>query len=148
MALPNPELGLLVHYSYVFHAKTKFIGPAGKNRPCLIAAVFPDPDDRLNTGVLYLPVTHTPPGPDDVGLELPRDAKFAAGLDAARQWVLVSQGNQDTWPEDISALPSQPGRFGYGFLPPGIFRSVQKAFAGLFAQRKFNFVDRNAPPIA
>lgn len=145
MALPNPELGLIVHYSYVFHARSKNIGDAGKNRPCLIAAVFADPDDPPKTGVLFLPISHTPPGGDDVGVELTMDAKYAAGLDAEKQWILVSQGNRDTWPEDIFHLPGRPGVFAYGFLPPGVFRAVQVAFGRLFAARKFNVVARNLP---
>ncbi len=145
MLLPSPELGLVVQYSYAFHSKTRNIGDAGKNRPCLIAAVFPDPDDPPKTGILYLPVTHTLPGPDDIGIELTGDAKYAAGLDGAKQWILVSQGNRDTWPEDIANLPGRPGLFAYGFLPPATFRAVQAAFGRLFAQRKFNIVPRNAP---
>jgi hypothetical protein len=140
--LPNPERGLIVHYSYLFHNKSKTIGDAGKNRPCVIAAVFPDPDDPPKTGFLVLPITHTPPGADDVGVELTADAKFAAGLYAAPQWVLVSQANRDTWPEDIFHLPGRPGVFAYGFLPPGTFRSVQVAFGRLYAARKFNIVQR------
>ncbi len=131
-----------MQYSYAFRDKSRNIGDAGKNRPCLIAAVFPDPDDPPKTGILYLPITHVLPGADDVGVELTQDAKYAAGLDGERQWILVSQGNQDTWPEDITHLPGRPGLFAYGFLPPGTLRSVQLAFGRLYAQRKFNIVPR------
>ncbi len=145
MPLPNPELGLIVFYSYLFHGRTKNIGDAGKNRPCLIAAVFPDPVDPLKTGVLLLPITHGEPSADEIGVALTADAKFAAGLDGDRQWVLVSQGNLDTWPEDIAALPNRPGEFAYGFLPPRTFKSIQAQFARLYAEKKFNLVPRNAP---
>jgi hypothetical protein len=143
--LPNPEIGLVVHYSYVFHARSRNIRDAGKSRPCLIAAAFPEADERLKTGVLYLPISHSLPGADDVGVELMADAKYAARLDGVRQWVLVSQANQDTWPEDIANLPGRPGLFAYGFLPPGTFRAVQMAFGRLFAERRFNIIPRNAP---
>jgi len=145
VALPSPERGLIVHYSYVFHVRTRNIGDAGKNRPCVIAALFPDPEDMSKTGVLYLPISHSPPGADDVGLDLTADAKFAAGLDGARQWLLVSQGNRDTWPEDIFHLPGRPEKFAYGFLPPGVFSAMQRAFARLYAERKFNVVARHVP---
>ncbi len=145
MPLPNPELGLIVYYSYVFHGRSRNIGNAGKNRPCLIVAVFPDPDDPLKTGLLLLPITHSPPAAEEVGVELTADAKFAAGLDGRPQWLLVSQGNRDTWPEDIAALPNRPGDFAYGFLPPRTFKSVQMQFARLFAEKKFNLVPRNQP---
>jgi len=141
--LPNPELGLIVNYSYSFHRRTKVIGDAGKNRPCLIAAVFPDRQEPLRTGILYLPITHTKPGPEDEGIALSIDARYAAGLDSARQWVLTSQGNQDTWPEDIFALPNKPGQFSYGFLPPSAFKAVQISLTALYAQRKFNIIRRS-----
>jgi len=142
MPLPNPELGLIVHDAYVFRAAGT---AAGKHRPCLIAAVFPDPADPRKTGILYLPVSHTPPGPADAGIALSGQAKFAAGLDAAPQWILVSEGNQDTWPEDIANPPNRPGQFAYGFLPPGTVKSIQLAFARRFMEKKFNIVRRNPP---
>jgi len=142
--LPTPEPGLIVSYSYVFQTGTRTVGGARKNRPCLIVAAFPDRDDPVRTGVLYLPITHTRPGLDDSGIELLADARFAAGLDGSPQWILVSQGNLDTWPEDIAHLPSRPGVFAYGFLPPSAFRAVQLAFGKLYAERKFHLTPRNA----
>jgi hypothetical protein len=143
MPLPKPEIGLIVHYAYVF--RTSKTMAAGKHRPCLIGAVFRDPADTMKTGILYLPISHTPPGPEDAGIALSHQAKFVAGLDAAPQWILVSEGNQDTWPEDIANLPNRPGQFAYGFLPPGTLKSIQSAYARRFIEKKFNVVPR-APP--
>jgi len=143
--LPNPEIGLIVWYSYIFRRKTRSIGDAGKNRPCVIAAVFPAPEDPLRTGVLYLPVTHAPPGPEDTAIALAANVKFAAGLDGAPAWLIVSEANKDIWPEDISHFPGRPGVFHCGFLPPAALRAAQEAIRGLYLERRFNIVRREKP---
>jgi hypothetical protein len=142
VALPNPELALIVHYGYVFHPRTA--GDSGKSRPCVMMAVFADPADPLRTSVLYFPITHRRPGGDEVGLELGADTCSAAGLDDVRQWLLVSQGNIDTWPEDVGFV-RRPGQFHYGFLPPRIFKSALRAFGELRALKRFNVVVRKQP---
>jgi len=143
--LPSPELGLIVYYSYVFRRKTRLIGDAGKNRPCVIASVFAAPEDPLRTGVLYLPITHSAPGPEDFGILLTAKVKYAAGLDGAPQWLIASEGNKDIWPEDLAHFPNRPGVFHCGFLPPTILREAQNTVGTLYAERKFNIIRRNTP---
>jgi hypothetical protein len=138
VTLPQPELGLVVHYSYLFLTRTRNIGDSGKERPCLIAAVFEDKDDPPKTGVLYLPITHTQPGPEEAAIEIPPNIRHGAGLDGSRQWLLISQGNKDTWPEDVSHRPNRPGVFHYGYLPPAFFKQVQLEFQKLYVSAKFN----------
>ncbi len=145
MPLPNPEIGLIAYYAYVFHNGSRSIGDAGKERPCLIIAVFSDKEEPARTSVLYLPITHSPPGPNEDAIEIPSNVRFAAGLDGFPQWILIGEANLDTWPEDIFNLPNQPGVFHYGFLPPGFFRKVQTEFVLLFAAKKYHLVRRNNP---
>jgi len=108
-------------------------------------SVFPDRDEPARTNVLLLPITHSEPVGETVGVELSADVRFAAGLDGRRQWVVVSEGNVDTWPEDVFPRPGRPGQFSYGFLPPASFRAVQKRFGALYADRLFDLVLRNRP---
>jgi hypothetical protein len=140
--LPHPELGLVVYYSYVFRNPTRNIGAAGKQRPCLIIAVFPDRAEPRRTSVLYLPITHSQPTQNEEAIEIPADTRFAAGLDGLPQWVLIGGGDLDTWPEDIFNLPNQPGVFHFGFMPPGFFRKIQTEFGRLFAEKKYNVLRR------
>jgi hypothetical protein len=140
--LPQAELGLIVHYSYVFLGRTRNIGDAGKERPCLIAAMFPDRQEPGRMMVLYLPISHSPPVPGEEAIEIPANIRFAAGLDGYRQWILIGEGNLDTWPEDIFNLPNRPGAFHYGFMPPAFFRKVQTAFKRLYAEKRYNIVRR------
>lgn len=54
------------------------------------------------------------------------------GLDEARSWILVSEGNVFLWPGyDLRKVP-KTGRYDYGFLPPRLFDRVRDAFVGLF----------------
>jgi hypothetical protein len=145
MTIPVPEIGLIIEYSFVFPQATRSIGLGGKNRPCLIVSVFPDRDEPAKTSVLLLPITHTEPTGGTVGVELSADVRFAAGLDGRRQWVLVSFGNLDTWPEDVFPLPGRPGQFAYGVLPPSSFALVQAKFRALYAAKRFNIVPRDVP---
>jgi len=140
--LPTPEPGLIVQYSYVFRSRSRNVGDSGKARPCLIVAVFPDRGEPERTLVLYLPISHSPPRPEEEAVEIPANACFAAGLDGARQWILTGEGNLDTWPEDIFTLPTRPGLFHYGFMPPAFFRQVQTHFKQLYAEKKYNVVRR------
>src|SRR6266851_828605 len=58
----------------------------GKDRPaCLVAASDSQTRPRF---VVLLPITHTPPDGDTIGIELPAKVKQAIGLDDARSWVI------------------------------------------------------------
>ncbi len=52
--------------------------------------------------MIYLPIPHTPPS----GGELSNDVKAKAGLDSARQWVLIAVCYGDTWPFDLRHIPT------------------------------------------
>lgn len=90
-----------------------------------------------------MPISHSPPGEGEEGVELPDEVKRRAGLDAARQWVLVSECNIDIWPFDLRHVPQQPGRFHYGHLPPGMFVIVRDRFVGRCRARNVLTVNRS-----
>ncbi|WP_375271702.1 MobA/MobL family protein [Gluconacetobacter dulcium] len=46
---------------------------------------------------MLLPITHTPPSGDTVGIEIPAKVKAAIGLDDVPSWVIVSEHNVDEW---------------------------------------------------
>lgn len=63
MPLPEPKLGLVVQYGFIWAPAARRVPPdAGKDRPCLIVdlermaeAML---DGRLMTRVTYLPISH------------------------------------------------------------------------------------------
>lgn len=144
MPLPSLDLGLVVRYEYLWHRR---IGAptADKDHPACVIATFRHegvPDDF----VVYLPISHTPPGEGEVGVELSAHAKRIAGLDWAPQWVLISECNIDIWPQDIRTLPGQPERFHYGHLPPREFLRVRDQFVARYRDKRVKQVRRYEEP--
>ena len=68
----------------------------GKTRPARPVAAT-DPAVRPRYAVL-LPITHTRPMGDTVGIEIPARVRQALGLDDAPRWAIVSEHNVDEWP--------------------------------------------------
>ncbi len=130
MALPDPQPGLVIRYDYLWSRQAEAGQDQGKDRPtCLVAATDSLTRPRY---VVLLPVTHTPPSGDTIGIEIPTRVKHAKGLEDEPRWVIVSEHNIDAWPNDgLSSLPGKPGQFSYGFIPPDLFAKIKTAFLGL-----------------
>ena len=95
MALPDPKPGLVIRYDYLWMNEAAAGRDQGKTRPaCLVAAHLA----VLPRYVVLLPITHTPPAGDTVGIEVPARVSQALGLDDAPSWVIVSEHNVDEWP--------------------------------------------------
>ncbi len=133
MALPDPKPGLIVRYDYLWSHEAAAGRDQGKDRPaCLVAA-----NDSLTKPryVVLLPITHSPPDANSVGIEIPPKVKRALGLDDAPSWVIVSEHNVDEWPNaGLSPIPGRSDVFSYGFIPPGLFAQIKAGFLE-FARR-------------
>lgn len=117
MPLPVPEPGLVVSYSYLWHAEYEWDQEEGlKDRPCAIILVAKDASGE--TVVTVVPITHSAPGGDAV--EIPLAVKRRLSLDEARSWAVVSEVNRFAWPgPDLRPVTrGDRERFDYGFLPP------------------------------
>lgn len=141
MALPDPKPGLVVRYDYLWSREAAAGRDQGKNRPaCLVAASDGLANPRY---VVLLPITHSPPDADTIGIEIPPRVKQAIGLDEAPSWVIVSEHNIDEWPNGgLSALPGRSGVFSYGFIPPGLFAEIKAGFLRLAREKKSGAVRR------
>jgi hypothetical protein len=142
VALPDPTPGLVVRYDYLWTHEAAAGRNQGKDRPaCLIAAT-----DRLTAPryVVLLPITHSLPVGDVVGIEIPARVKEALGLDDEPSWIIVSEHNVDEWPNPgLSPLPGKSDVFSYGFIPPGLFRKIKAVFLDLARQKKSETVRRS-----
>lgn len=127
MALPTPRPGLVIRYDYLWSREAAAGRDHGKDRPaCLVAASEPVVRPQY---VVILPITHSPPSGDTVGVEIPRRVCEALGLDDARSWVIVSEHNVDEWPNaGLLSIPGRPGAFAYGFVPPALFAKIKERF--------------------
>jgi hypothetical protein len=93
--------------------------------------------------VVILPITHSPPDKDTVGVEIPARVRQALGLDDAPSWVIVSEHNVDEWPNaGLASVPGRPGVFSYGFIPPGLFAQVKAEFLELYDKGRSGRVRR------
>jgi hypothetical protein len=129
MPLPAPEPGLVIRYGYLWYSEYEQGREDGdKDRPCAI--ILTTVNELGETLVTALPVTHTPPRIADDAVELPLAVKHRLGLDDARSWVVVSELNRFVWPgPDLRPVPPiEAGRFDYGLLPPGLFRTIRERF--------------------
>ncbi len=125
----------MIRYDYLWTREAAAGRDQGKERPaCLVAATDPSASPRF---VVILPITHTKPRGDTVGVEIPAKVRAALGLDDAPSWVIVSEHNVDEWPNaGVAPLPGRPGVFAYGFIPPGLFASVKARFLELYERGK------------
>ncbi len=141
MALPDPKPGLVVRYDYLWSREAAAGRDHGKDRPaCLVAASDSLARPRY---VVLLPITHSPPGGDTIGIEIPASVRRAIGLDDEPSWVIVSEYNIDEWPNGgLSPIPGKPGAFSYGFIPPGLFGRVKTGFLELARARRSGAVRR------
>lgn len=138
MALPVPQPGLVIRYSYLWHAEHEQGQEEGsKDRPCAIVLSYRE--EHGDTIVTVVPITHTPPHPHTgQAVEIPPATKRRLGLDDDQSWIIVSEVNRFVWPgPDLRSISrNDPARFDYGFLPPGLFEQVkQRLLASAKAQR-------------
>ena len=133
MALPEPKPGLVIRYDYLWTREAAAGKQQSKDRPaCLIAASDSTVAPRV---VVILPITHSAPTGDTVGMEIPPKVAQVLGLDEARNWVVVSDHNVDEWPNaGIAPLPGRPDIFSYGFIPPRLFAHIKARFIELSEQ--------------
>lgn len=121
MPLPEPEVGLVISYAYLWRHEAEAGQEEGvKNRPCVIILSIQD-QDGIKT-VTVAPVTHTPPQDPETALEIPPRVKNHLGLDMERSWIVLNDLNVFAWPGfDLRPVPGAQGRYDYGFLPPALF---------------------------
>lgn len=141
MPLPSPEPGMVLRYDYLGSREALQGRQQGKDRPaCLVAASNSQINARY---VVLLPIVHSPPSGDTIGVEIPHRVKMAIGLDDQPSWIIVSEYNIDAWPNaGLSEIPGRPGIYSYGFLPPTLFASVKRGFTNLVREKRSRPVKR------
>ena len=104
MALPVPEPGLVIGYSYLWRSEYRQGAEEGLNdRPCAI--ILTTREEAGETFVLVAPLTHAPPRRVEESVEIPPATKRRLGLDPARSRVIVSEVNRFVWPgPDLRAI--------------------------------------------
>ncbi len=143
MALPRPEPGLVICYSYLWHSEHREGREEGaKNRPCAVVVATKRAGGK--TIATVVPITHTPPKSPDEAVELPSKTKARLALDAARSWVVVSEVNRFVWPSvDLRPISrDRPNQFEYGLLPPSVFDQIRSRLIALAKVQRLKIVQR------
>ncbi len=124
MSLPKPEPGLVFRYDFLWRHEADLGRQTAKERPaCIAVATKPSPGKRI---VVILPITHSKPNAETVGIEIPAGISRELLLDGERSWIIVSEANVDEWPNPgIAPVPGQRMGSIYGFLPPSFFALVK-----------------------
>jgi hypothetical protein len=125
MALPEPECGLVISYSYLWKHESDAGQTEGvKDRPCAIVLAIESTPKHAKT-VTVAPITHTPPSNPALAIEVPPKVKQHLGLDAKPSWIILDEFNEFAWPGfDLRPVPGKPARYDYGFLPPALFARI------------------------
>ncbi|RAI58289.1 hypothetical protein [Roseicella frigidaeris] len=138
MPLPEPVLGLVVHYGFVWAGAGRRAPPdAGKSRPCLVvdleAVREPAAGGRLVTRVTYLPISHVAPRAGEQAIPIPPRVARHLGLTHQASYLYTSYAVEDDWPFDLEPVPGSDGSFEYGLIPPRLFAAVAADFASYLA---------------
>lgn len=143
MTLPEPEAGLVLSYSYLWRSEHHAGQEEGrKDRPSVIVLAVQRESDAAML-VTVLPITHSAPSIPEHAIEIPATIKRHLGLDEARSWIMVAEGNEFIWPgHDLRRIP-QTGRYEFGFLPPRFFAQVQAAFRAVHRQGRSPLTPRS-----
>jgi hypothetical protein len=143
MAFPTPKPGLLIRYSFLWREDAARGQEEGdKDRPC--AVVLTTANDRGETIVTVLPVTHTPPRNRDLAVEIPAGTKRRLGLDDDRSWIVVTDANRFIWPGP-DLRPSRRGdtsSVAYGLLPAKLFEELRDKLVKAIEARQAATVPR------
>jgi hypothetical protein len=136
MALPEPECGLVISYSYLWRNEYEADKVEGlKNRPCAIILVVRNDDGGMK--VTVAPITHTKPVDPDAAMEIPAKVKAHLGLDNESSWIILDDFNEFVWPGyDLRTIAGKPGCYEYGFLPPVFFKQIVSKILELRYQAK------------
>jgi hypothetical protein len=140
---PTPAPGLVIRYAYLWQREHLAGREEGvKDRPCAIVIARIDEDGEQR--VTVLPITHSPPRHPTEAVELPAATKNRLGLDGARSWVMLAEGNEFVWPgPDLRPIAGAgPASVSLGFLPPALFRIVRDRFLALDRRHKAGVVPR------
>ncbi len=143
MSLPEPVIGLVIRYSYLWQAEHARGQEEGrKDRPCAIILVTKaEAGEKIVTA---LPVTHTPPNHPALAVEIPPATKRRLGMDDERSWIVLTEANRFVWPGP-DLRPSVQGEMSgaaYGLLPATLMQDVRTKFLALARLQQARLVPR------
>ena len=132
MAYPEPEVGLVISYSYLWSDEAADGHVDGrKDRPCAIVMAVQQGEGQPPL-VAVVPITHSRHSDEETAIEIPPRVAKHLGLDTDASWVVLDDVNVFSWPGyDLRQIPEQAGCYAYGLLPPRFFNTIVQRFSEL-----------------
>ena len=126
MGLPEPVVGLVIKFPYLFASDHESGMQEGKYRPCTIVSRIRV--EGCPTKVMVAPITHTEPKDKRSAVELPDIVANRLNLD--RSWIICDEVNEFDWPSpDMQQVPhSVFNPFAYGVLGGKTMAKVRNRF--------------------
>jgi len=146
VALPTPEPGLVIRYSYLWHSESINGQVEGtKDRPCAI--IISTKNEHGNTQVSVVPITHTEPRNLNEAIEIPENTKNRLGLsdnNGERSWVILSEMNRFIWPgPDLRSINrNETDVYEYGILPPMFYDLLKTKLLELIREHRNSVTQR------
>lgn len=138
MPLPNPSVGTVIRYSYLWEREHGQGAEEGrKDRPCAIVVMSTD------AKCYVCPITHTSPDPElgQIAIEIPKSVNDHLGLDDDQSWVIVSEMNVFRWPgPDVRPMEREEGA--YGRVPYRLREIIRDAVYQCQNERTLRLIDR------
>ena len=102
---PEPEVGLVISYSYLWKEEEQGLVEGRKDRPCamVLTVEVPAAESSRRKQVAVAPITHSLPYDPNVAIEIPPRIKEHLGLDGKRSWVILEEVNIFTCRASTSA---------------------------------------------
>ena len=124
--IPEPEVGQVIRYDFLWKNNRDAGQVSGKDRPCAIILMTRERSDGSRR-IVVCPITHVPPAAPDGAVAMPPKVARHLGLDEDPMWVKTDQLNEFEWrksqiPVGISPLPD--GGWVYGKLPQSLGKEV------------------------
>jgi hypothetical protein len=141
MGLPEPVIGLVINFPYLFASEQEEGKAEGKFRPCTIVSSIKV--EGCPTKVMVAPITHSEPKDKRGAVELPDVVAQRIGLD--KSWIICDEANEFDWPSpDMRRVPrSNFNPFAYGVLGGKTMAKVRKRFLNTAEGFEIKVVSRN-----
>ena len=144
MAFPEPQVGLVISYSYLWSDEASDGHVEGrKDRPCAIVMAVQQGEGEPPL-VAVVPITHSRHSDEESAIEIPPKVAKYLGLDSDASWVVLDDVNVFGWPGyDLRQVPGHAGRYDYGLLPPKFFEKIVQRFSELRQDEKVASTSRD-----
>lgn len=143
MTWPAPKVGQIIRYAYLWKREAEGGQEEGlKDRPTVI--VIAQHRNGKRWRAVVAPITHAPSPDPDGAVEIPEATRRRVGLDAERQWIVLTDLNSFLWPgPDLRPTPGKgAASVVMGLLPEKLSALLNQRLQALLRARRVAITSR------